>query len=304
MMLVNHLGQGFGLISGGCLEANICVQARKVESFDRASYILYDSTDEDNIAAELGLGCHGSVGILIQALTARHREVLLQVLQRMASGKVSKLLHCYSSPNPADMNALALFDDVGKLLATATDTPLPTVSDTNTKHQLIDVNQQQWSLVRHKPPINLWLFGGGVDAVPVAAMASMLGWRVTLVDHRPSNAKAKDFPTVEQIIRDRPEQFTSMVNGDAAIIMSHNVEMDAAWLRHIQTASTLKYIGLLGPVARKKDVLNLLDKNIRDSLADNIHGPMGFDIGGDLPASVALSVLAQCHQVLAGQQCF
>jgi xanthine dehydrogenase accessory factor len=29
-----------------------------------------------------------------------------------------------------------------------------------------------------------------------------------------------------------------------------------------------------------------------------IHGPMGFDIGGDLPESVALSTLAECHQVL------
>jgi xanthine dehydrogenase accessory factor len=303
MMLVNQLGQGFGLISGGCLEANICLQARKVESFDRAAHIIYDSTDEDNIAAELGLGCHGSVGILVQQLTASHRSLLLQLLQRMQSGQSSYLLNCYNSPDMADLNALALFDQQGELLASATDTVLPQwPASVDGRHQLITCDEQQWSLCRHLPPVNLWLVGGGVDAVPVASMAALLGWRVTVLDHRPSNAKQQDFPQVEQIIRQHPDQFQQPVSADAVIIMSHNVELDAAWLKQLYAASQPQYIGLLGPVYRKTEVFGLAGIADSDPLAARVHGPMGFDIGGDLPASVALSVLSQCHQVLAGEQ--
>jgi xanthine dehydrogenase accessory factor len=303
MMLVNHLGQGFGLISGGCLEANICLQARKVESFGRAAHIIYDSTDEDNIAAELGLGCHGSVGILIQQLGDSHRSLLLQLLQRMQTGQTSYLLNCYSSAKAADLNALALYDQQGQLLASATDTALPEWPDQDGgRHQLIASGEQQWSLCRHLPPVNLWLVGGGVDAVPVASMAALLGWRVTVLDHRASNARQQDFPQVERVIRQPPDQFQEPVSADAVIIMSHNVDLDAAWLNQLRGASQLQYIGLLGPVYRKAEVFALAGIEADDPLAARVYGPMGFDIGGDLPASVALSVLSQCHQVLAGGQ--
>jgi xanthine dehydrogenase accessory factor len=304
MMLINPLGQGMGLISGGCLESHICLQARKADACGRAAHIVYDSADEDNIAAELGIGCNGSIGILVQELGSSHRDILLQLLQRMRAGQISWLLQCYSSPNSADMNALALLDENNIVLATATNTLLPGIPVAAvTKHQLLDTKGQHWSLVSHSPPVNLWLVGGGVDAIPVASMAVMLGWRVTVVDHRVSHAREKDFSGVEKIIRQKPEEFQQTITADAVIIMSHNLSMDAAWLKLLQHASNLKYIGLLGPAARKEELLSLAGLAGDSSLAGIIHGPMGFDIGGDLPTSVALSVLSQCHQIMARHQC-
>ena len=59
------------------------------------------------------------------------------------------------------------------------------------------------------------------------------------------------------------------------------------------------YIGLLGPAKRKADVLacaGLQEAQLRYPIA----GPMGLALGGDLPESIALSVLAECHAKIFG----
>ena len=76
--------------------------------------------------------------------------------------------------------------------------------------------------------------------------------------------------------------------------MTHNLDMDAAALQSLQHSSA-RYIGLLGPVHRKQKVFK---KANLDQVSAPVFGPMGLDIGGDLPESIALATLAECHQVL------
>ncbi|MBT5106993.1 MAG: XdhC family protein, partial [Porticoccaceae bacterium] len=116
--------------------------------------------------------------------------------------------------------------------------------------------------------------------------------------HRPAYARQADFPLVENIIRQRPESLDHDVDADAAILMTHNLELDANWLKRIQDCQSLRYIGLLGPVDRKLEVMELAGIESSPEIEEFLHGPMGFDIGGDIPESVALSTLAECHQVL------
>lgn len=299
MMLVNPLGQTFGLISGGCLEANIVLQARKVQALGVPICMVYDTTDEENIAAELGLGCNGRVEVLIQELTEDHRKTLLALLARMQSGQRSYLLQCFATKDPAEMRQLVLLDEHYTAEAGSTGTALPDLSGVaEARHQIVTQAGRSWSLSLHRPPISFWVFGGGIDARPVVQMASQLGWRVTLVDHRISHARDKDFPGAERILRQRPGELEQSIDADAAVLMSHNLDNDAAWLRQLQQVSTLSYLGLLGPVERKREALEIAQINSLSDFAQSIHGPMGFDIGGDIPESVALSVLAQCHQVL------
>lgn len=304
IMLVNPEGESLGLVSGGCLEADIRLNARKVLAFGQAKTILYDSMDEENIAAELGLGCNGRVEVLVQPLSATHRQLLLQLLVRMENGQTSFLLHCFQTDRPEELNTLILLDGGACLVDAVGDTEIPELGHLSLerRHQLLDQNGRSWSLNRYLPPVSLWVFGGGVDARPLVHLAASLGWRVTLVDHRPAYARPGEFENAEFFIRQRPEEFESVVTADAAILMTHNLKLDAAWLARLKDSLSLRYIGLLGPNARKNEVIELAGVARDSAVIDILYGPMGFDIGGDIPETVALSTLAQCHQTLFKQE--
>lgn len=303
MMFVDPDGKSFGLVSGGCLEANIRLNARKVLALDKPKCILYDSTDEgaeeENVASELGLGCNGRVEILIQPLKSELREVLLQLLDRMEAGLDSFLLQCFQSDNSNDLNALALLDEKLDLVNSATDVSLPELDSSNPdKHKILLEGQKQWSLNSQDHPVKLWVVGGGEDAQPMVRLAATLGWKTTLLDHRPAFGREVDFPLASRFVRERPADIDLAIDADAVIIMTHSLELDAAWLSRIRASDDIRYIGLLGPVERRREVFKIAGIEPNSGMDELLRGPMGFDIGGDLPESVALSTLAQCHQVL------
>ena len=86
---------------------------------------------------------------------------------------------------------------------------------------------------------------------------------------------------------------------DAAIIMSHNIDLDALGLKLLQKTG-VKYIALLGPGHRYQKVLDRAGL-AQHELSCPVSGPAGLDIGGQLPESIALSILAECHMVLHRQ---
>ena len=59
----------------------------------------------------------------------------------------------------------------------------------------------------------------------------------------------------------------------------------------------MRYIGLLGPIDRRRRLLEELGE-VGADLENRVHGPAGIDIGGRGPASIALSIIAEMHQAL------
>ena len=308
MMLVNNLGQSFGLVSGGCLEADIVRRAKQVFHSGQAAYVEYDMREEDSYAAELGIGCKGKIGILIQHLDERHRAVLQQLYEQLTAGQACYLIQAFATEhNESALNELTLLDASGSWLSsTGTDErhdDLASAAD-GTSHKTIVANGVRYSLAKVNPPFDLWIFGGGADARPLLNMASQIGWRVTLVDHRSAYARASAFPQADTILKEKPDsldptQYSHRI--DAAVLMTHNVQLDAQWLTFLYRHCSAQYIGLLGPSARKQAVLEA--SAITDTVwfDQQVNGPAGLDLGGELPESIALSILAQCHAVLLGR---
>jgi xanthine dehydrogenase accessory factor len=310
IMLVNSLGQSHGLVSGGCLEANIVLHAKKVFDNEQAHYVEYDMREEDGYAAELGVGCKGKIGILLQYLTTAHQSLLAQLFQRMQAGETSYLQHTFIAEESArqSLNNIGLFDNAGQFListhqaqADIKNVALMQMIKQDKAHSNMVIGQSELSLTKISAPTNLWIFGGGSDAIPLVSMATQMGWRVTVVDHRSSYARSSSFKHAADIFRIHPDNFSQIAQFkqlDAAVLMTHNLNLDAAWLRLLHEHNLAKYIGLLGPIERRGNVETLA--NIADIawLARYVNGPVGLDIGGELPESIALSILAQCHSVL------
>ena len=299
LMLVSPLGHTFGLISGGCLESDIVIRARRVLEYRCPELVVYDSTEDGNIAAELGLGCNGRIQVLIEEIGEQHQRLYRALLDRMTAGMGSFLLHCLGgSGRGAGLSAL--LDEQRQALFTINETQQPPVFlDRQQGVPFDDGDGSTWVITPARAPVRLLIVGGGIDAQPVAALAAGLGWRVAVADHRTVNARRQNFPAAERLIHSRAGDWVEELAFDAVIIMSHNLDNDAEWLVRCQSIPDLRYLGLLGPVDRKLEVLALAGLDSHTGLAGILHGPMGIDIGGDLPESVALSTIAQCHQVLA-----
>jgi xanthine dehydrogenase accessory factor len=78
--------------------------------------------------------------------------------------------------------------------------------------------------------------------------------------------------------------------------MTHNISLDAKALSALADSS-IKYMALLGPTHRKHQVI--AQASLNTSLTNfPIASPAGLSIGGELPESIALSILSECHAYL------
>ena len=78
--------------------------------------------------------------------------------------------------------------------------------------------------------------------------------------------------------------------------MTHNIEQDASALKILEHSSA-QYVGVLGPPHRTDKVFNAANMSKRD-YTKTLWNPMGLALGGELPESIALSVLSEIHAVL------
>ncbi len=288
MILINELGQYHGLISGGCLEKSLLVDVKKVLTYDRPLRVCYDSSENSDSPLAMALGCGGKVTILLQPVSAVNNyqklDFLYEALQ--ARAPVSYGIGVSNDENlQGSVNQLLNSSETKVLMQTARNRLCKTRD--GSELLIVDV----------RPQIHLLVFGGGIDAIPLVQMAGILGWRVTLVDSRTGYAQASSFASAHKLIHspaDALEVNEILHTIDSAIVMTHNVEMDAAAIRVLQNSSA-RYLGLLGPEHRKQKVLKRAGISVSKV---ELFGPMGINIGGDLPESIALGTLAQCHQVL------
>lgn len=286
MMLFNDQGQQFGLLSGGCLEADINRHARMVMDSGRAMTLCYDGSDEDDMSFQLGIGCGGLVRILLQPVTAANDYLALPAvfcaIEERSAGFYRQLIVDGGEPR-------------AEFLPAAVSRPL------SQRGQLVEDERGLWLETPLQPAPHLLVVGGGIDARPLVAMASQLGWEVTLCDPRPANARREYFATADTILRCQPSALAEEAlfpHFDAAVVMTHNLKLDAQAIGALQ-GSPLSYLALIGPLRRKHEVLALAGL-AEDQLAIAVHGPAGLDLGAELPEGVALSILAECHGVLTG----
>jgi xanthine dehydrogenase accessory factor len=149
-------------------------------------------------------------------------------------------------------------------------------------------------------PPGLLICGAGADAVPLARLAVTLGFAVTVCDHRPALAAAGRFPDCEVVCLPAPE-LASRLPVDrfrAAVVMSHHLASDEAWLRALAASPAVGYVGLLGPAARRARLLGALGPGAA-ALQPRLHAPVGLDIGARTPEAIALAIAAELHAWIA-----
>jgi xanthine/CO dehydrogenase XdhC/CoxF family maturation factor len=158
-----------------------------------------------------------------------------------------------------------------------------------------------------RPPVALLIFGAGSDAIPLANAANLLGWQVSVIDHRPAYLEESRFPAARDriLIRsDGPNPEMVIDNLSASVIMSHNYDHDRENLSQA-LQSNAYYVAALGPKRRTDQILQELNargETFSDKQLEKLHAPAGLDIGADTPESIALSIIAEIQAVLANRE--
>jgi len=297
-------GDYAGLISGGCLEGDLREHARTVIAGGTARTVRYDTRSSDDLVWGLGLGCEGAMEIvLLQAGPANgwqplaHLATALEAHQPTAIGVVVESSQADLPPGSVVLPATA-----GGGAAVPSALASPPVQELLRRAAASAetgwVEQPSWKLfaLPLSLPPRILLLGAGPDAVPVVDFAARLGWKVTLVDHRAAYSVPAHFPGAERVLLARPEALAAELDFThfaAAIVMSHHLPSDLAYLRML-AASAIPYVGLLGPAVRRERLLADLGADAR-GLKGRLHAPVGLPLGGRSPEAIALAIIAQVH---------
>lgn len=307
LMAIAADGSYAGLLSGGCLETDLRDHACRVIETGVARTVSYDTGGSDDALWGLGVGCEGSMQILLlrvgpaeawqpfahlaEALAGHRRTAIALVVEasagsRLAAGRA--LL-----PLGAHRDEVAL--DVPSALAAEVEGLLERVTRTGRPSWLESSALRLFALPLALPP-RLLLLGGGPDALPVADLAARLSWKITVYDHRPAYARAAHFPTAERVVLGRPEELgerLDLASYEAAVVMSHHLPSDLEYLRGL-AADSIRYVGLLGPPHRREKLLGDLGAAAL-RLEGRLRSPVGLDLGGRTPESIALAIVAEIH---------
>jgi len=291
MMLFNSLGQQFGMLSGGCLESDIAINARKVMLSGKTAKLCYDGSDEDDMSFQLGIGCGGTVYIMLQLINANNNYLELdKVFHGLTARKTGVYYQDIPSKDVADESRFKL-QAISPKVCRAKFTRVNTTSQASPKLATPIIAEP-----------HLLIVGGGLDARPMVEIAHHLGWRVSLWDPRPANARKEYFLKANHIIQGDEQAFNAFVQEsqiDAAVVMTHNINLDAIAVAAL-ASSSIRYLALLGPTHRKHQVLEQA-KLAPSPNSFPIAGPAGLDIGAELPESIALSIFSECHACLNGK---
>jgi xanthine dehydrogenase accessory factor len=142
----------------------------------------------------------------------------------------------------------------------------------------------------------LIIIGAGHVGQSLADLGAMLGFHVVVVDDRAAFANRERFPTAAEIIVRPFEKAIDSLKLDrncyvVAVTRGHAFDEIA-----LRTALKQKpgYLGMIGSKRRVRATLERIEADgIERAVLEQVHAPIGLDIGAETPEEIAVSIMAE-----------
>jgi xanthine/CO dehydrogenase XdhC/CoxF family maturation factor len=259
-MLVTADGNHAGTLSGGCLEDGIATVAQRVLDSGRPETLHIDTRPH--------FGCPGKLRVFVEPVAAESLTSAFDLVVRRQ-----------------EFHLATYFEGAGTRIF---------------REDEEDPNQSGVLIEKVGPRSRLVVIGWTSDSDPLLRMASMLGWDLHRVSRMEMAAVAG-----ETVVVCAEDEFAAKFPADAmtaVLIMTHRLTTDLGFLKAVLPEG-YGYIGLLGSRRRRETLLaeagacGLLED---PSVAERFYAPVGLDLGGEHPATIALAILAEIQAVFTG----
>ena len=316
-MLVHRGGRISGTIGGGCGEAEVWRNALSVIDTRKPAMVQVDLTED--IAMESQGVCGGIFDVFIQpwysdTLSSDMQEIACAIDQALEGERavvLATIIAAGGTWRPSVGQRMLVQEDSG----TFGSLPLPggsAVMETRIQQaareaismgkphieKLVGL-ENTWAEVFVEPfipPPVLLIAGAGHIAVPLAAIAQVMNFSVSVTDDRLSFANRERFPGAKQIMVGDIE---STLRNYPITSRTHIVLVTRAHAHDVQGLraiidSPAAYIGMIGSQRRVWAVFKLLhNEGVPAEKLARVRAPIGLDFGGTTPAEIALCIMSE-----------
>jgi xanthine dehydrogenase accessory factor len=314
-MIIHPFGRHLGTVGGGCGEADVIRTALDVIQTGQPKIVRVDLTEDVSLQA-LGV-CGGIMEVFVEQASPAMQEDSVSALERVAA-----LRESVSNREPVALATVVRGPGTGSQAVVWLDRPpMGSLGATpqaewaisgaqaalrERQHRLLRDPENKLAIfveVQQRAP-ELIIVGAGHIAVPLAQMAALCDFSVTVLDDRASFANAERFPAARRVIAAPLRETVRELAIDADTFMvlvtrghTHDVE---CLLEVIDRPA--RYIGMIGSQRRVDAVFKLLEEEMGiDPLRfERVYAPIGIAIGAHTPAEIAVCILAEVINVLRG----
>jgi xanthine dehydrogenase accessory factor len=148
------------------------------------------------------------------------------------------------------------------------------------------------------PIPELHIVGAGHIARPLCRLGALLGFRVTITDDRPEYASQTWFPEAERIrVVAYDHAFDGVAVGpDSYVVLvtrGHKYDYDCI-LQLLRMEGRPAYLGMIGSRRRVRATFEALVRDgVEPGRLEEVHAPIGLDIGAETPEEIALAITAE-----------
>ncbi len=172
----------------------------------------------------------------------------------------------------------------------------------STEMEQVERGQLRYFVEPLLPVVSLYLVGAGRGAEAFARIGTTLGWEITVIDHRSALLDDLSLPAGVRTVCARAADAATLLTEDdrtAVALLSHVYDVDFAWLTALLPRA-IGYLGVLGSRRRAARLLEALAPLVHSARAASrrVHAPIGLDLGGESPESIALAAIAEIEAVM------
>ena len=328
-MLVRRGGKISGTVGGGCGEADVWRAALNVIDTLRPTTVQVDLTEE--IAMESQGVCGGIFDVFVQpwhVASGTEQPVMLETARAIAGALESERAVALATVIAASsawrglIGQSMLVQESGEThytfrlpgaaveLGTTQIVQAAQTSIMSGKPQIMRMSDARaenvWAEIFVEPfvpPPVLLIAGAGHIAAPLATIAHVMNYSVSVTDDRASFASRERFPSAKQLLVGDIEatlRTYPITPRTHIVLVTRAHSHDVQGLRAI-IDSPAAYIGMIGSQRRVWAVFKLLhDEGIAAEKLARVRAPIGLDFGSSTPEEIALGIMAEITMLRHG----